>query len=115
MKTVHYEFNSREQSVQNDGSVFFHCHICGKGYLISSLLKLKKIRFKIHEISPVFDQLCLDCTHCGMTTYHTQEYAFSALKLIFDNINPDFAKTLTIPKCIRDSKAYFDFLETLKV
>jgi hypothetical protein len=49
-----------------------------------------------------------------MTTYHTGEHAYNLMRYYFNVINPEYAKSLTIPNTIRVSKEYFDFIKTLE-
>jgi hypothetical protein len=111
MKIVNSDSNNR--NFGNDGSAYWQCGCCGAKDTIKRLKELNRVRFKTHPISPVFDELCVDCTHCGITSYYHTEFAYDFLKIYFGVINPSFVDILTIPDAIRKSKDYFEFIKVI--
>lgn len=106
--------DSNNNAKPNKDSIVIHtCGICGKKHFLNLLFIQNRVRFRINDISPVFDEICIDCTHCGMTTYHTGEHAYNLMRYYFNVINPEYAKSLTIPNTIRVSKDYFEFIKVI--
>lgn len=111
MKTVNSE--QKYHNCGNDPLPYFICGVCSNKHFLKLLFIQNRVRFKINEISPVFDEICIDCPHCGMTTFHIGEHAYSIMKLYFNTVNPEYIKLLNIPNVVRMSKEYFDFIKVI--
>lgn len=113
MKTVNLD--SKNNPKPNTDNIVIHtCGICGKVHSFSLLIKTKRVRFLYSNDEPRINQIAIDCTYCGCTSYEKDHQALCIMRYYFNLVNPEYAKSLTASNVVRASKEYFDFIKTLE-